>query len=62
MPDRPGRPPADPVAGKADTTINIKITRRRRDALRAKAKRAGFDSLSEWLVHLGETAPEPADE
>jgi hypothetical protein len=54
-----GRPPADKVANvAADTTINIRVTSSRKAKLEAKAQRAGFKSLSAWLLHLGETAPD----
>jgi hypothetical protein len=57
-----GRPPADKDANvAADTTINIRCTSSRKAKLEAKAQRAGFKSLSAWLLHLGEAAPEPTE-
>jgi hypothetical protein len=58
-----GRPPADKVANvAADTTINIRVTSQRKEALTAKAQRAGFKSLSAWLLHLGEAAPDAVED
>jgi hypothetical protein len=55
----PGRPPKDKAAGvRSDTTINIRITSITKDRLSAKARRAGFKSLSEWLLDLAEKAPD----
>jgi hypothetical protein len=55
----PGRPPKDKAAGvRSETTINVRTTHATKARLRDKARRAGFKSLSEWLLDLAEKAPD----